>query len=81
MKPLSGGRQADNPFSVAFDVGRGLTPEPAPPGKAATPSVPRKERGCRQQRAQPCAPRCSEEHNPGGQPHADVEEDRNAPIP
>ncbi|MDG0807537.1 hypothetical protein PO856_000625 [Pectobacterium brasiliense] len=36
--------QADNPFSVDLDVGRGLTPALPPPGKAATPSEPGKER-------------------------------------
>ncbi|WP_232486827.1 hypothetical protein, partial [Pectobacterium parmentieri] len=34
----------------------------------------------RQQRAQPCAPHRTTEPNPGGQPHAIAEEDRNAPI-
>ncbi|MCA6956267.1 hypothetical protein [Pectobacterium polaris] len=42
VKPLSGGRQADFPFSVDVDIGRGLTPKPAPPGTAATPSEPGK---------------------------------------
>ncbi|QPQ23442.1 MULTISPECIES: hypothetical protein [Lonsdalea] len=36
--------------------------------------------GCRQQRAQPCAPRRTREPNPGGQPLTVAEEDRSAPI-
>ncbi|KHN49194.1 hypothetical protein OI69_18645 [Pectobacterium fontis] len=58
-----------------------LTPEPAPPGKAATPLKPGKERRGRQQ-SEPasCAPHSAQELNPGGQPLTVVEAVRSAPI-